>query len=87
MSAKFDNDIIIFFEDIPDQIFLLFQNLLVYIHSHFSAHCIWTSPWLDWKKIFVQLHTETFVGAKFDDDTKTSLVDNQIRISFFFGTN
>ena len=73
-----------FFVDIKDQNFFLFQNLTVYIHSHSSPHSIWTSLWLDWKKNFVSLHTETFIGAKIDNDMNASLVDNQNKNSFYF---
>ena len=47
---------------------ILFQNLLVCIHSYSSPHSIWKSPWLDWKTPFVKLHTEPFIGAHFDND-------------------
>ena len=76
LSAKFDNDISTFFVDNPDQYFLLFQHLLGCIHSYLSSHSIWTSPWLDWKTLFVKLPTETFLGPKFDNDMSTFLVDN-----------
>ena len=47
---------------------LLFHNLIVCIQPYFSPHSIWTSLWVDWKTLFVKLHTETFIGAKFDND-------------------
>ena len=53
-----------------------FHNLLVRIHSYFSPQSIWTSPWLYWKTLFVKLHTEIFIGAKFDNDMSTFFVDN-----------
>ena len=68
-GAKLDNVMnIFFFIDIPDQKFFLFQNLLVCIHSYSSPHSIWTSLSHDWKTLFVKLHTETFIGAIFDND-------------------
>ena len=65
-----------FFVDNPDQKFFPFQHLLGCSHSYSSPHSTWTSPWLDWKTLFVKLHTETFIGAKFDNDMNTFLVDN-----------
>ena len=76
LSAKFDNDMITFFIDKPDKKFLLFQHLLGCIHSYFSPHFVWTSPWLDWKTLFVKLHTDTLLSAKFDNDMSTFFVDN-----------
>ena len=58
MSAKIDNDMSIFFVNNPDQKFLLFQYLLGSVHSYTSPHFIWTSLWLDWKTLFVILHTD-----------------------------
>ena len=76
LSAKFDNDISTFFVDNPDQLFVLFQHPLGCIHFYSSPHSIWTSTWLDWETLFVKLRTETFIGAKFDKDMSTFLVDN-----------
>ena len=75
MSAKFDNDESPFFVDKPDQKLFLFQNLPGCIHSYCSPRFNWTSSWLDWKTLFVKLHTETFMGAKFDNDISTFFVD------------
>ena len=60
----------IFFIDIPDQKFFLFQNLLVFIHSYSCSHSIWTSFSHDWKTLFVKLHTEPFIGANCDNDIR-----------------
>ena len=76
LSAKCHNDISTFFLDNPDQKFCLFQNLLRCMHSHSSPHFIWTRIWLDWKTLFVKLHIETFIGAKFDNDLTAFFVDN-----------
>ena len=76
LSTKFDNDMSTFFADNRDQKFLLFQHLLGCRHSLSLPHSIWTSPWLDWKLLFVKLHTDTLLSAKFDNDTSTFLVDN-----------
>ena len=65
-----------FFIDNLDQKFLQFHNPIVCTHSYFSPHSIWTVPWLDWKTLFVKLHTKTFLGAKFDNDMRTFFVDN-----------
>ena len=75
MSAKFDNEKSPFFVDKPDQIIFLFQNLLGCIHYCCSPRFNWTNSWLDWKTFFVKLHTETFMGAKFDNDISTFFVD------------
>ena len=76
IGAKIDNDLSNVFVDIPDQSFLLLQNLLGWIHSYSSPHFIWTIPWLDWKTLIVKLHTETFIGAKIDNDMSNIFVDN-----------
>ena len=76
IGAKFDNDMRTFFVDNLDQKLIMFQIQLEYIHSYASPHSVWTRPWLDWKTIFVKLHTETFIGAKFDRDISTLFVDN-----------
>ena len=76
ISAKFDNDMITFLVDNPDQKLLPFQYLLGCIHSYSSPHFIWTSPRLHWKTLFVNLHTETLLSAKFDNDMSTFFVDN-----------
>ena len=76
LSVKFDNDMSTFFVDNPDQKFLLFQHLLGCILSYSSPHFIWTSPRLHWKTLFMKLHTDTLLHAKFDNDMSTFLVDN-----------
>ena len=60
-----------FFVENPDQKFLLFQNLLGCIHSNSCRHFIWTSSRLDSKTLFVNLHTDNFFSAKFDNDMST----------------
>ena len=75
IDAKFDNDMSTFFVDHQDQKIFLFQNLLGCIHSYSSPHSLWTSRWLDWKTLFVKLHTDTFLSAKFDNDMSTVFVD------------
>ena len=78
LSAKFDNDMSTVFVDNPDQKFLLFQKLLGCIHSYSSPHFIWTNSWLDWRILFVKLHTETFIRAKFDNDIRADNPDQKI---------
>ena len=82
LNAKFGNDISTFFVDNPDQKLLLFHHLLGRIDSNFSPHFIWTGPWLDWKTLFVKLHIETFIGAKFD--TTWVLFSQTTQIKKFF---
>ena len=62
--AEFGNDMSKFFQDNPEQFFFLFQRLLGSIHSYSSPHSIWTIPWLDWKTLFVILHTDKFWAQK-----------------------
>ena len=64
--------------------FFLFQNLLGCINSYSSPHSIWTSPWLDWKTIFVKLHTKSFMGVKFDNDMRTFFIKNPNQKFFLF---
>ena len=84
LSAKFDNDKSTFFVDNPYQKFFLSQHLLGCIHSYSSPHSIWTSPWLDWKTLFVKLDTETSIGAKVDNDMSTFFVDNSDQTFLLF---
>ena len=75
LRAEFNNDISTFFVDNSDQKLFLFQNLLVCMHSYSSTQLIWTSSWPDWRTLFVKLHTEIFIGAKFVNDMSTFFVD------------
>ena len=86
LSAKFDNDMSTFFVDKPEKKFLLFKNLLGCIHSHSSPHFIWTIPWLDWRTLFVELHTDTFLGAKFANNLSKFFLDNPDQKFFHFRT-
>ena len=83
LSAKFDNDMSSFFVDNPKKHFL-FQNLLGCIHSYSSPRFIWTSSRLDWKTLFVKLHTESFMSAKFDNDKSPFFVDKTDQNFFLF---
>ena len=75
-SAKFDNDLSIFFADNPNQQLFLLQHLLACIHSYSSPHFTWTSPWLELKTLFVKRHTDSLLSAKFDNVMSASFVDN-----------
>ena len=44
-----------FFLDDLYQILSLFQNLLELWHSYLGPQLIWTSPWQDWKSLFMKL--------------------------------
>ena len=76
LSAKFDNDMSTLFVDDLDQKFLLFKNLLRCVHSYSSPHFNWTGSWLDWRTLFVQLHTDNFLSAKFGNNLSKFFVDN-----------
>ena len=84
LSAKLDNDMSTVFVDNPDRKYSLFQELLGCIHSYASPHFIWTNFWLDWRTLFVELQTETFIRAKFDNDMSTIFVDNPDQTIFLF---
>ena len=84
MSAKFDNEMNTFLVSNSDQNFLLVQNALECIHSYSSSHCTWTNFWLDWKTLFVKLHTETIMSAKLDNDMSTSFIDHPDQKIFLF---
>ena len=84
LCAKLENDLSTFFVDNPDQKNFLFQNLLGCIHSYSSPHSFWTCPWLDWKTLFVELHTETFMSAKFDNNKSTFFIDYPDQRIFLF---
>ena len=55
LSSKFDNALSTFFVDDLYQILSLFQNLLGLWHSYLGPQPIWTSPWQDWKSLFMKL--------------------------------
>ena len=62
-----------------DQNFLMFQNQLRCINSYSSPQFIWTSPWPDWKALFVELPSDTFLCAKFDNDMSIFFEDSSDR--------
>ena len=84
LSAKFDNDMSSFFVDKPDQKFLLFKNFLGCIHSQSNPHFIWTSPWIDWRKLYVKLHTDSFLSAKFVNNISKFFLENPDGKFFLF---
>ena len=60
LSSKFDNVLSTFFVDDLYQILPLFQNLLGLWHSYLRPQPIWTSPWQDWKSLFMKLRKSIF---------------------------
>ena len=84
MSEKFDNEMRTFLVSNSDQNFLLVQNALDCIHSYSSSDFTWKNFWLDWKTLFVKLHTETFMSAKLDNDMSTSFIDHPDQKIFLF---
>ena len=60
LSSKFDNVLSTFFVDDLYQILSLLQNLLGLWHSYLGADPIWTSPWQDWKSLFIKQHKSIF---------------------------
>ena len=60
LSSNFDNVLSTFFVDDLYQILSLFQNLLGLWHSYLGPQPIWTSPWQDWKSLFMKLHKSIF---------------------------
>ena len=60
LSSKFDNVLSTFFVDDLCQILSLFQNLPGLWHSYLGPQSIWTSPWQDWKSLFIKLHKSIF---------------------------
>ena len=44
------------FSDQPDQQLVLHENLLGLLHSHMVPLFNWTSPWLNWKSLFMKTH-------------------------------
>ena len=55
LSSKFDIVLSTFFVDDLYQILSMFQNLLGLWHSYIGPQPIWTSPWRDWKSLFMKL--------------------------------
>ena len=72
LSSKFDNVFGTFFVDDLYQILSLFQNLLGIWHSYLGPQTIWTSPWQDWKSLFMKL-TRVFFE-----------LENWQRVKYFF---
>ena len=60
LSSKFDNVLSAFFVDDLYQKLSLFQNLLGLWHYYLGPQPIWTSPWQDWKSLFMKLHKSIF---------------------------
>ena len=60
LSSKFDNVLSTFFVEDLYQKLPLFQNLLGLWHSYLGPQPIWTSPWQDWKSLFLKLHENIF---------------------------
>ena len=60
LSSKFDNVLSTFFVDELYRILSIFQNLLGLWHSNLGPQPIWTSPWQDWKPLFMKLHMSIF---------------------------
>ena len=61
LSSEFENVLSTFFLDDLYQIFSLFQNLLGLWHSHLGTQPIRTSPWQEWKSLFMKLRNCTRV--------------------------
>ena len=60
LSSKLDNVLGTFFVDDLYQILSLFQNLLGLWHSYLGTQPSWTSPWQEWKWLFMKLHKSIF---------------------------
>ena len=60
-SSKFVNVLSTFFVDDLYQILSLFLSLLRLWHSDLEPQPIWTSPWQDWKSLFMKLQNCTGV--------------------------
>ena len=60
-SWKFDNVLSTFFVDDLYQMLSLFQNPLELWHSYLGSQAIWTSPWQEWKLVFMKLQNCTRV--------------------------
>ena len=60
LSSKFDNVLSTFFVDDLYQLLSLFGNLLGLWHSYPGPRPIGTSPWQDWKSLFMNLHKSIF---------------------------
>ena len=84
LSTKSDSDMNTFFIANPGQKFFLFQNLLGWVHSYSSPLFIWTSSWLNWRTLFVKLHTDTFLSAKLDNNMSEFFVSNSDKKIFLF---
>ena len=75
-----------FFVANPGQNFFLFQNPLGWVHSYSCPHFIWTSSWLDWKRLFVILHTDNFWAQKLTTTWRFFSWTTQITNSFCCST-
>ena len=59
-ELEFDNVLSTFFVDHLYPILSPLQNLLRLWHSYLGPQSIWTSPWLNWKSLFMKLHKSVF---------------------------
>ena len=84
LSSKFDNVLSTFFVDDLYQILSLFQNLLGLWQSYLGPQPIRTSPWQDWKSLFIKLHKSISLSSKFDNVLSTFFVDDQYQILSLF---
>ena len=65
------------------QILSRFQNLLELWHSYLGPQPIWTSPWQDWKLLFMKLHKSIFELEIWQRDS-TFFVDDLYKILSLF---
>ena len=79
LSSKFDHVLSTFFVDDLYQILSLFQNFIGLWHSYLGPQPIWTSPWQDWKSLFMKLHM-SFLSSKFDNVLSIFFVDDLYQI-------
>ena len=84
LSSKFENVLRTFFVDNLYQILSLFQSLLRLWNSYLGPQSIWTSPWQDWKSLFIKLHKSFFLSLKFDNVLSTIFVDDLYQILSLF---
>ena len=71
-----------FFVDYLYQVLSRFQNLLELWRYYLGPQPIWTSPWQEWKSLFMNLQncTRVYLKSKFDNVLSTFFVDDLYQI-------
>ena len=74
-SSKFNNVSTTFFVEQLGQKIIRYHTLFQCWHSSLDPQINWTSPWLDWKTIYVETLNRCFQSSKFNNVSTTFFVE------------